>query len=66
MRIVVNGKPRELEDACTVGALVDAEVPARRGVAVALDGEVVPRDAWDETHLTPDARVEIVGAVQGG
>lgn len=40
--------------------------PAGRGLAVARNGEIVPRDAWDTTTLAPDDRIEIVGAVQGG
>jgi sulfur carrier protein len=64
--IVLNGEPRHLDDRTTVGALVDAEVADRRGVAVAVDGEVLARTAWDETELADGATVEVVGAVQGG
>lgn len=66
MRITVNGRPRELDGPRTVGALVDREVADRRGVAVAVDGEVVPRAEWDERELGDGVAVEIVGAVQGG
>lgn len=66
MTIVVNGTARELESPMVLGELVDEHVADRRGVAVALDGEVVPRRAWDTTPLADGARVEIVGAVQGG
>ncbi|MCC5947133.1 MAG: sulfur carrier protein ThiS [Nitriliruptoraceae bacterium] len=65
MRITLHGEPLQTE-ARTVGALVDSRVPDRRGVAVALDGDVVPRARWDDTPLTDGAEVEIVGAVQGG
>ncbi|HWF56325.1 MAG TPA: sulfur carrier protein ThiS [Solirubrobacteraceae bacterium] len=66
--IIVNGEPRELCADTTIAALIEAAgVPAGgRGMAVALDGEVVPRAEWDETALTDGARVEIVVAVQGG
>jgi sulfur carrier protein len=37
-----------------------------RGLAVARNGEVVPRGAWETTTLAPGDRIEIVGAVQGG
>jgi sulfur carrier protein len=37
-----------------------------RGVAVALDGEVLPRATWDAQTLRDGARVEVVGAIQGG
>jgi sulfur carrier protein len=40
--------------------------PAGRGLAVARNGEIVPRAAWETTTLAPDDRIEIVGAVQGG
>lgn len=66
MRIEVNGEPRELTHGTTVGELLDTLVEDRRGVAVAVDGEVVPRSTWDETDLDAGARVEVVGAVQGG
>lgn len=36
------------------------------GVAVAVDGAVVPRSAWAVTPLADGARVELVNAVQGG
>jgi sulfur carrier protein len=37
-----------------------------RGVAVAVDGEVVPRSTWESFALTVDARVEVLTAMQGG
>jgi sulfur carrier protein len=40
--------------------------PAGRGIAVARNGEVVPRSAWGTTALAPEDRIDIVGAVQGG
>ena len=68
MNVVLNGEPRELTDDATVRAAVVATgaPPEGRGVAVALDGEVVPRGRWDETPLTDGQRVEVVRAVQGG
>lgn len=66
MRVLVNGRERSVDAGETLGALVDGAVPDRRGVAVALDGEVVHRAAWDTTVVPDGARLEIVGAVQGG
>ena len=40
--------------------------PERRGVAVALNGTVVPRSEWDSRPLKAGDEIEIVGAVQGG
>lgn len=66
--VTVNGSERELESGATVADLVDvlSGVPDGRGVAVAVEGSVVPRGAWSRTALDPGARVEVVVAVQGG
>jgi sulfur carrier protein len=37
-----------------------------RGVAVAVDGEVVPRAGWETFALQENARVEVLTAMQGG
>lgn len=68
MRLLVNGEARELDAGLTVGDLVNLLVPEAegRGLAVAVDGDVVPRAAWERTALADGARVEIVVAVQGG
>src|SRR5205807_5458646 len=66
--VSVNGEPRELPAGSTVADLPDLlpGAPAGRGVAIALDGVVVPRGAWSDTPLAEGARVEILAAVQGG
>jgi sulfur carrier protein len=68
MRIVLNGEPQDLAERANVrDAVAAAGAPAEaRGVAVALDGEVVPRGRWDDTPVSEGARVEVVQAVQGG
>jgi sulfur carrier protein len=38
----------------------------QRGIAVALNGAVVPRAAWRETPLRSGDSIEIVRARQGG
>jgi sulfur carrier protein len=66
MTVVVNGERRELRDEATVADVVRALVDAERGVAVALDGEVVPRSEWSTTRLREGNRLEVLRAVQGG
>lgn len=68
MRILLNGEPRELRAAATVADAVDASgVPhSRDGVAVAVDGEVVPRSMWTDRALAEGDQVEVLQAVQGG
>ena len=66
MNVIVNGEPTELAPGATVEAvLVALEVPDR-GVAVAVDAEVVPRGEWPEHELNEGARVEVLRAIQGG
>ncbi|MGH2853822.1 MAG: sulfur carrier protein ThiS [Solirubrobacteraceae bacterium] len=66
--ILLNGRRSDLDAGATV-----ADVLARlglaldaRGVAVAVDGEVVSRSDWGRFTLSPDARVEVLTAMQGG
>ncbi len=68
MTIVVNGEARELPGGTTVRGLLDAlDVPGgAKGVAIAVDAEVVPRGEWDTTELGEGARVEVLRAIQGG
>jgi len=62
----VNGVPYVAPEGITVAELVAAWCPSPRGVAVALDGEVVPRSTWDVTVVAVGASVEIVSAAAGG
>ena len=68
MRVMLNGETAELAEGATVKAAVDSlELPAAgRGVAVAVDAEVVPRTEWDTHELQEGARVEVLRAIQGG
>jgi sulfur carrier protein len=68
MRVLVNGNETDLADGATVQAALDAlALPAAgRGVAVAVDAEVVPRGQWEATELHDGARVEVLRAIQGG
>ena len=65
--ITLNGRPAQGDGATIEELLRSIEVPAEgRGVAVAVDAEVVPRGEWP-TFVVPDgAAVEVVTAVQGG
>lgn len=65
--IKVNGESEKLEAATLEVLLAEKTVDtAQRGIAVALNGAVVPRAAWPATPLRPGDRVEIVRARQGG
>lgn len=66
MNVLLNGEPRALDSGATVGALVDALGRGRRGLAVAVNEEVVPRSRWDEIRLEDGDRLEVLTAAQGG
>jgi sulfur carrier protein len=64
--VEINGQRRELADGATVPDALGALGLPRTGVAVAVDGEVVPKARWAATALADGARVEVLTAVQGG
>jgi sulfur carrier protein len=65
--VTLNGERRELGERATIEAAVYASgAPDGRGVAVALDGEVVPRGEWATTEVRDGQEVEVLRAVQGG
>ena len=68
MNVLLNGKPHELPAGATVADAVPATgAPVEgRGVAVAVDGQVVPRGQWHATELQDGQRVEVLQAVAGG
>ncbi|MFC4146259.1 sulfur carrier protein ThiS [Micromonospora mangrovi] len=66
MRLIVNGAGRELPGGSTVAELVQAVTDQQRGLAVAVNGEVVPRGGWPATVLADGDRVEVLSAAQGG
>jgi sulfur carrier protein len=62
----INGERREFApDVRVLDALGALGLP-QTGVAVAVDGEVVPKAQWAGTALVDGARVEVLTAVQGG
>ena len=68
MKVMLNGESAEFVDGATVTtALASLDLPASgRGVAVAVDAEVVPRTQWQTHELNEGARVEVLRAIQGG
>jgi thiazole synthase len=67
MRIELNGEPHEMTDgSCLADAARTAGAEGAHGVAVALDGEVVPHAEWAATPLAEGSKVEVLAAIQGG
>ena len=67
MTLVINGVQREVGEGSTLRDLLpEAASRGGRGVAIARNGEVVPRSGWSEVRVEPGDRIEILNAVGGG
>jgi sulfur carrier protein len=66
MTLTVNGQQWELPHGATLADVLSRLAVPSYGVAVALDGAVVPRASWPGTILRDGAAVEVLTAVQGG
>jgi thiazole synthase len=68
VKVELNGEPVALPEGAAVSEAVAASGADgdQRGIAVAIDGEVVPRSEWDRTRLREGQRIEVLAAIQGG
>jgi len=64
--LLVNGETRTLPAGSTVDDVVALVAPVRTGIAVALNGDVIPRSAWPATTLAAGDQLEVLTAAQGG
>ena len=66
MEITINGSKKKLSAAPDIQSVLDAEGYKGKIVAVAKNGEFVPRAAYANTNLTDGDEIEIVAPMQGG
>jgi sulfur carrier protein len=66
MYVTVNGEDTELPAGTTVAGLLARLEVEPRGIAVAVDGDVVTRRTWGKRPLAAGERVEILSIAQGG
>lgn len=67
MILIVNGSSMKLADGSSIAQVIAAlDIPTTKGVAVAVDGTVIPRSEWDTLALRSGMRLEVLRAVQGG
>ena len=68
MNVVVNGETVTIQDGTTVAELVTrfGHEPSGRGVAVAVNGEVVPKAQWPLRTVDQDDKLEVLAAIGGG
>ncbi|MEE7456950.1 thiamine biosynthesis protein ThiS [Methylorubrum populi] len=70
MRLTVNGESCERSESDLAALFAwqaeERGIESAEGIAIALNGRVVRRNAWAETTLNEGDRIEIVRAMQGG
>ena len=64
--VILNDMPREVTPDQTVAELLSELVLPAKGIAVAVNGEVVRRGDWLTHQLRDGDRVEVLSAAQGG
>ena len=66
MDVTVNGAPAQLAEDATIADLVAERSGGHDRVAVARNGDVVPRSTWPTTRLTAGDVVEVLAPTAGG
>ncbi len=66
MDIILNGKSLTVEGITTVAGLVAAKGYNGKLVAVAMNGQFLPKEKYQSTPLSPNDKIEIVAPMQGG
>ena len=68
MQLIVNGQEQSVDDASTLlDLLIEMNFKAeQKGLAVAVNAEVIARAIWADMRLRNGDRVDIIHAVQGG
>lgn len=67
MEILINNSLQEIPDQATVISALNHLFPASlKGIAVAVNNQVVSRNEWAEFVLAPSDKVNVIRATQGG
>jgi sulfur carrier protein len=66
MNVVVNDKHYDVAEDVNVESLLESLSLPTKGIAVAVDGTVVPRPDWSSTKLTEGASIVVLKAFYGG
>ncbi len=67
MTISINNQTIEVEAQTKLSNLVFQQVGENsKGIAVAINGQVIPKDSWMETPVKENDELLIIKATQGG
>lgn len=64
--VLLNGEPADLPPGSTIDGVIGHLGCGKRGIAVAVNAEVVPKSAWSSTRVSGGDQIEVLMAVQGG
>ena len=64
--VTVNGTQHDMDGCASVETLLESLSVKEQYVAVARNGEVVPRTCWSHTMLSEGDSIELVRMVGGG
>jgi len=67
MNVYVNDESTNVKEDTTLQSLIDhTEIKRKKGIAVAVDNQVIPRNQWEHFYLKEESKVVIIQATQGG
>ncbi|TAN20418.1 MAG: sulfur carrier protein ThiS [Actinomycetota bacterium] len=66
IEIFLNGSLRRVPELTTIDGLIESIGLQKKGVAIAVNSEVIPRSNWTEKSLLPQDKVELLTIAQGG
>jgi len=66
LKVVVNNKEVEISDESTINDLISEMNMPDRGIAIAINNEVIPKENWAGFKLIKETRVTLIKATQGG
>ncbi len=66
IEIFINGSKRRVPESTTVEELIESIGLPKKGIALAINNEVIPKSRWNERSLSPQDRVELLTIAQGG
>lgn len=67
MNIYINDDIKQIGEDDTLQSVIDhVDIKRKKGIAVAVDNQVIPRNQWEHYYLKENAKVVIITATQGG
>lgn len=65
-KFYLNDEARDLQGEKNLEEILTSELESTKGIAIAINGTLVPRSSWQETIISENTRILVVTAAQGG